>query len=101
MRGHVFVCCISCHQRQMTDFQVADEQTAKVRFVHARRGLVPGWGGGIRLAHMVGPHKSAQLLMSAQIVSRERQRGFERERERENERETGREREVERERERG
>ncbi|EGD81518.1 hypothetical protein PTSG_02237 [Salpingoeca rosetta] len=53
----------------MTDYQVADEAAARIRFVHARRGLTPGWGGAARLIHMVGAHRASQALMSARMFT--------------------------------
>lgn len=40
---------------------------AAVRFglVHLRLGLIPGWGGGQRLARLVGPGRAARMLLEA------------------------------------
>ena len=43
--------------------------TAFIAFVHARLGVSPGWGGGMRLLEKVGAHKARQLLLCAHKVS--------------------------------
>lgn len=52
------------------DFRVMS-RTAHIRFVHARLGLSPGWGGGGRLLRLVGRRQALQLLGSARKVSAE------------------------------
>ena len=44
-----------------TDFRVCS-RTAPIQFVHARLGLVPGWGGAVRLTQIVGRRKALELL---------------------------------------
>lgn len=44
-----------------TDFRVASE-SAKIQFVHARLGLVPGWGGAVRLTRLLGRQRSLRVL---------------------------------------
>lgn len=38
-------------------------------FVHAKMGLIPGWGGGTRLVKLLGPTKSLQLMSSCAYLS--------------------------------
>lgn len=52
------------------DFRVMS-RTAHIRFVHARLGLSPGWGGGGRLLRLVGRRHALRLLGSARKVSAE------------------------------
>jgi len=47
------------------DVRVVD-QTARLGFIHLRRGLIPGWGGGQRLLRLVGYARAFELLMRAQ-----------------------------------
>lgn len=47
------------------DLRVID-QAAELGFVHLRRGLIPGWGGGQRLLRHVGYSKALELLVRAQ-----------------------------------
>lgn len=47
------------------DVRVID-QTARLGFIHLRRGLIPGWGGGQRLLRTVGYARAFELLMRAQ-----------------------------------
>ncbi|MCP4809775.1 MAG: enoyl-CoA hydratase/isomerase family protein [Proteobacteria bacterium] len=44
-----------------TDFRVMS-RTARIQFVHARLGLVPGWGGAVRLTRLVGRRTALELL---------------------------------------
>lgn len=46
--------------------------TAFIAFVHAKLGVSPGWGGGMRLFEKVGTHTTRQLLLSAQKISASR-----------------------------
>jgi enoyl-CoA hydratase/carnithine racemase len=52
------------------DLRVIDE-AAQLGFVHLRRGLIPGWGGGQRLLRLVGYAKAMELLVRAQPLSAE------------------------------
>ena len=52
------------------DLRVIDER-AQLGFVHLRRGLIPGWGGGQRLMRLVGYSKALELLINAQILTAE------------------------------
>lgn len=47
------------------DIRVVD-QRARLGFIHLRRGLIPGWGGGQRLLRLVGYARALELLMRAQ-----------------------------------
>ena len=42
---------------------------ASLRFVHARMGLVPAWGGTTRLIERVGAARAADLLLTARSVA--------------------------------
>ncbi|MCK6525418.1 enoyl-CoA hydratase/isomerase family protein [Myxococcota bacterium] len=46
-------------------------QDATIRFVHARLGISPGWGGGGRLTRLVGRGAALRLLTTARQVSAE------------------------------
>ena len=50
------------------DLRIID-QAAELGFVHLRRGLIPGWGGGQRLLRLVGYSKALELLVRAQPLS--------------------------------
>lgn len=54
--------CTPCDFRLMT----ADSE---IGFVHILRGISPGWGGGSRLARLIGPAKSLRLLASGERLS--------------------------------
>ena len=41
---------------------------SSLRFVHARMGLVPAWGGATRLIERVGAARAADLLLTARAV---------------------------------
>ncbi|KAJ6225465.1 hypothetical protein RDWZM_004010 [Blomia tropicalis] len=41
---------------------------AQIGFVHARLGVTPGFGGGVRLIRLVGRTKALQLLLSARPI---------------------------------
>ncbi|KAF2974319.1 hypothetical protein EK904_009879 [Melospiza melodia maxima] len=49
---------------------------SEIRFVHKRMGLVPGWGGGARLARLVGSGAALRLLAGAERVGPERALGL-------------------------
>ena len=51
-----------------TDFRVISED-AYICFIHARRNLTPGWGGGSRLVSIIGRNKALRLLAAAEKVS--------------------------------
>ena len=40
-----------------------------IAFVHAKLGVSPGWGGGMRLLAKVGSHRARQLLLLAQKIT--------------------------------
>ncbi len=44
---------------------------ATIAFVHARLGLIPGWGGGERLFRLVGPGRALELLAATQVLTAE------------------------------
>lgn len=50
------------------DFRVMSSE-AHIRFVHARLGLSPGWGGGARLVEIVGRRAALRLLAGAGRVN--------------------------------
>ncbi len=47
------------------DLRVIDENT-RIGFVQAKRGLIPGWGGGQRLLRLVGYTRGLEILLDAQ-----------------------------------
>jgi ethylmalonyl-CoA/methylmalonyl-CoA decarboxylase len=51
-----------------TDFRLLSSK-ARLQFVHAKRGLSPGWGGASRLVELIGRRRALQLLASGQPVS--------------------------------
>lgn len=44
---------------------------ALLGFVHGKMGVVPGWGGGTRLAHLLGYRKALDLITTARIINAE------------------------------
>jgi ethylmalonyl-CoA/methylmalonyl-CoA decarboxylase len=54
--------CTPCDFRLMTS-------DAEIGFVHIRMGLTTGWGGGCRLARLLGPGKSLRLMASELMLS--------------------------------
>nr|CAD7460084.1 unnamed protein product [Timema tahoe] len=50
------------------DYRLLTSSAAGIGFVHARMGIAPAWGGGIRLVHTVGPHQALDLLLTARVV---------------------------------
>jgi enoyl-CoA hydratase len=46
------------------DLRYVDE-TVQFGLVHLRLGLIPGWGGGQRLARLVGPSTAMRMLLEA------------------------------------
>jgi ethylmalonyl-CoA/methylmalonyl-CoA decarboxylase len=51
-----------------TDFRLLSSK-ATFQFLHAKRGLSPGWGGASRLVELVGRRRTLHLLTAAQPVS--------------------------------
>ena len=43
-------------------------QDATIRFVHAKLGISPGWGGGGRLTRLIGRGPALRLLTTARLV---------------------------------
>jgi enoyl-CoA hydratase len=56
-----------CELLVMCDLVVMAEK-AQLRFVHARMGLVPAWGGATRLIERVGAARAADVLLTARPV---------------------------------
>lgn len=52
------------------DFRIVDENV-RLGFVQAKRGLIPGWGGGQRLMRLVGYARAIDILLSAQVMNAE------------------------------
>ncbi len=50
------------------DLRIIDER-AQLGFVHLRRGLIPGWGGGQRLLRAVGCARAFELLLRAEPLN--------------------------------
>jgi len=50
-----------------TDYRVGTKESA-VRFVHARMGVAPGWGGAGRLARLVGKQRALELLLTCRKI---------------------------------
>lgn len=46
-------------------------QDATIRFVHAKLGISPGWGGGGRLTRLIGRGPALRLLTTARLVTAE------------------------------
>jgi ethylmalonyl-CoA/methylmalonyl-CoA decarboxylase len=46
-------------------------QDATIRFVHAKLGISPGWGGGGRLTRLIGRGPALRLLTTARLVEAE------------------------------
>lgn len=59
-----------CELLVMCDLVVMAE-AARLRFVHARMGLVPAWGGATRLIERIGAARAADLLLTARAVEAE------------------------------
>ncbi len=59
-----------CELLMMCDMLVMERQ-ATLRFVHARMGLTPAWGGTTRLIERVGSARAADILMSARAIEAE------------------------------
>ena len=58
-----------------TDFRVWTP-AGRLQFVQARMGLLTGWGGGARLAGLVGPRAALDLLLSCRPVGAEEAGGL-------------------------
>lgn len=56
-----------CELLLMCDVVVM-ERRAGMRFVHARMGLTPAWGGTTRLLERVGATRAAELLLTARRI---------------------------------
>ncbi|MBW2453633.1 MAG: enoyl-CoA hydratase/isomerase family protein [Deltaproteobacteria bacterium] len=56
-----------CELLMMCD-QLVMERQASLRFVHARMGLTPAWGGTTRLIERVGSARAADILLSARTI---------------------------------
>lgn len=41
---------------------------ARIGFVHAKLGVTPGFGGGVRLVSLVGPTRALELMLSGQLI---------------------------------
>jgi enoyl-CoA hydratase len=52
------------------DIRVMDP-AAEICFSEVRLGLMPDWGGGATLAHLLGPSKAADLILTARKVMAE------------------------------
>ncbi len=63
-RGGGAEICLAC------DLRVFDPQ-ATIGFVQVELGLTPGWGGGLRLAQLVGYSRSLEWLTTGRILSAE------------------------------
>ncbi|KAJ3129408.1 enoyl CoA hydratase domain-containing protein 1 [Nowakowskiella sp. JEL0407] len=50
------------------DFIVAS-RSAKIRFLQIKMGVVPGWGGGVRLVEKVGATSALKLLGTAAMIT--------------------------------
>lgn len=44
-------------------------ETATLRFVQAKMGVSPGWGGGIALTNIVGKSKALRMLLGAKKMN--------------------------------
>lgn len=42
---------------------------SEIRFVQARMGVSPGWGGGARLVKLVGRQKALEILLQSKRMS--------------------------------
>jgi ethylmalonyl-CoA/methylmalonyl-CoA decarboxylase len=52
------------------DYRIAAASNdVAIRFIHARMGVCPGWGGATRLTRLVGRRRALQLLGTAQGVN--------------------------------
>jgi enoyl-CoA hydratase/carnithine racemase len=49
------------------DIVLAAEE-AKFGDAHARHGLIPGWGGSVRLPRKIGPNRAKWMMFSAEMV---------------------------------
>lgn len=55
------------------DFRVFTPST-QIGFVHARLGVTPGFGGGVRLINLVGRARALQLMLSTRLIDVEEAR---------------------------
>ncbi|MEW5875605.1 MAG: enoyl-CoA hydratase/isomerase family protein [Candidatus Zixiibacteriota bacterium] len=51
----------ACHMRIAAS-------TATFRFLHAEKGLIPGWGGGLRLLRIIGRSRALRLLLTTETI---------------------------------
>lgn len=51
----------ACHMRIASS-------AATFRFLHAEKGLIPGWGGGVRLFRIVGGSAALRLLLTTESI---------------------------------
>lgn len=61
-RGGGSEVAVTCDLRVMSD-------QATIAFVHARLGLIPGWGGGERLLRLVGYGRAIDLITTTRVVN--------------------------------
>jgi enoyl-CoA hydratase/carnithine racemase len=59
-----------CELLMMCDLVVMERQAA-IRFLHAKMGLAPAWGGTTRLCERVGALHANELLLTAKAVTAE------------------------------
>lgn len=52
------------------DLRVMDSN-AEICFSEVRLGLMPDWGGGVSLGRLIGPARSADLILTARVVKAE------------------------------
>lgn len=50
------------------DVVLAAEE-AKFGDAHARHGLIPGWGGSVRLPRKIGPNRAKWMMFTAEVLS--------------------------------
>jgi enoyl-CoA hydratase/carnithine racemase len=50
------------------DFRIIDFD-GRIGFIQAKRGVIPGWGGGQRLMRLVGYAQALDILLSARLLS--------------------------------
>ena len=51
-----------------TDFRIFSSD-AKMRWVHTKMNISPGWGGATRLARLVGKSRALRILCTAQVLT--------------------------------
>ncbi len=60
-RGGGAEIAVACDLRYMAE-------EASIAFVHAKLGLIPGWGGSVRLYRLVGESKALELIVSGKAI---------------------------------